>query len=63
MDGDAMFHEGDRVRVKPEFDIPPILRGDIPSEGVIDHFLGGTLVVIVDGKAVPYQPEAVERVG
>ena len=48
------------MRVKPEFDIPPILRGGVPSAGVVDHLNGDTLIVVVDGKSVPYQPWEVE---
>lgn len=55
---------GERVRVLPRFDIPPMFRaGGLPSEGMVESVHGdGTLVVIVDGKAVPYQPEEIEVV-
>ncbi len=56
------FVVGTRIRVKPEFDIPPIFRGGKPSEGIIDHIDGATLVVVVDGKSVPYQASEVEAV-
>jgi hypothetical protein len=54
----------DRVRVLFEYDLPPMLRPDgLPSEGVVERIHeDGTLVVIVDGKAVPYQPHEVEVV-
>lgn len=55
-----LFDVGDVVRVKPEFDIPEMFR-DGPSTGVVDHYLDDrTVVVIVDGKAVPYDIEEIE---
>ena len=57
----AAYKPGDRVRVRPEFDIPWLFRGSEPSRGVVDHINdGGTLIVVVDGKSVFYQPEEVE---
>jgi len=50
---------GSPVQVKPDFDIPAILRGGKPSMGVIERIdNSGDTIVIVDGKAVPYPLEA-----
>ena len=53
---------GTTVRVKPEFDIPPMFRNG-PSTGEVESFLDAeNVVVIVDGKAVPYALTELEAV-
>jgi hypothetical protein len=49
-----MIAIGTSVQVKTAYDIPPIFRNG-PSSGVVERFIDAqTVIVIVDGKAVPY---------
>ena len=62
---------GDRVRVKPEHDIPPMVRQGRPTEGVVESIWEGRALVNVPigdddpeehSQSVPYPLEALEPV-
>ena len=54
---------GVMVRVKEWADIPAVFRPNRkPSEGVVDRIEESHVIVIVDGKAVPYQASELEVV-
>jgi hypothetical protein len=56
-----MMEIGDHVKVKPEYDIPELLRPNGPSRGVIDRIEGDVAIVIVEGKSVPYELTEIEK--